>query len=106
MSRPDSERLLDIQLACEAITSYVARIDADEDLVFDAIRARLIEVGEAVKDLNPALLSREPDISWAEIARMRDSLTHRYFDTNHAIVRSTAITDVPRLLAAVRRLRT
>ena len=76
MSRPDGERLLDIQVACEAISSYVARIDASEDLVIDAIRARLIGIGEAVKDVNAELLSWEPDVSWAEIARMRDHLTH------------------------------
>lgn len=31
---------------------------------------------------------------------MRDHLTHRYFDTAHALVRATAERDVPDLVAA------
>jgi uncharacterized protein with HEPN domain len=35
---------------------------------------------------------------------MRDHLTHRYFDTAHAIVQATVENDLPRLVAAVQRL--
>jgi uncharacterized protein with HEPN domain len=65
---------------------------------------RLIEIGEAVKDIDPAILESEPTIPWAEISRMRDQLAHRYFDTAHSIVRATASNDVPALAAAVERL--
>ena len=47
---------------------------------------RLIEIGEAVKDVSPELLSRQPSIPWRQVAAMRDQLAHRYFDTSHAIV--------------------
>lgn len=104
MSRSDRDRLLDIRAACGAIGSYIARGDIDDDIVFDAIRVRLIEIGEAVKDVDPAILQTEPTIPWAEISRMRDQLTHRYFDTAHSIVRATATRDVPALRAAVERL--
>lgn len=56
--------------------------------MFDAVRARLIEVGEAVKDISDALLSTEPDLPWREIAGMRDQLAHRYFgafDRDHRL---------------------
>jgi uncharacterized protein with HEPN domain len=76
----------------------------DDDIVFDAIRVRLIEIGEAVKDLSPDLLAQEPGIPWDEIARMRDQLAHRYFDTAHSIVRATALNDIPLLADAVDRL--
>lgn len=104
MSRPDRERLGDIQASCEAIAAYVVREGVDGDIVFDAIRVRLIEIGEAVKDIDPDLLAAEPSIPWAEISRMRDQLAHRYFDTAHSIVRATAVNDVPPLAAAVTRL--
>jgi uncharacterized protein with HEPN domain len=104
MSRPARERLGDILAACEAITEYAARDGVDDDIVFDAIRARLIEIGEAVKDIDPAMLAAEPAIPWTEISRMRDQLAHRYFDTAHSIVRATAANDIPPLAAAVTRL--
>ncbi|MFZ2964883.1 MAG: HepT-like ribonuclease domain-containing protein [Rhodoglobus sp.] len=104
MSRPERERLLDILAACEAITSYIDREASGDDMRFDAIRARLIEIGEAAKDLSPALRASEPDVPWAEIAKMRDHLAHRYFDTAHAIVRATARNDVPVLAEAVMRM--
>ncbi|HTN56115.1 MAG TPA: HepT-like ribonuclease domain-containing protein [Microbacterium sp.] len=90
--------------ACAAIARYIERSDADDEIVFDAIRARLIEIGEAVKDLEQPLMAREPDIPWSDIARMRDHLAHRYFDTTHAIVTATARHDIPRLAAAVSRI--
>jgi uncharacterized protein with HEPN domain len=74
-------------------------------MMFDAIRVRLIEIGEAVKDIDLETLRREPAVPWAEIARMRDHLTHHYFDTAHSIVRTTATDDIPLLAAAVERLR-
>lgn len=94
----------DIQVACAAIASYIARDDVGDDIVFDAVRVRLIEIGEAVKDIDPKHLAGEAGIPWIEISRMRDQLAHRYFDTAHSVVRATAKNDVPALAAAVERL--
>lgn len=104
MSRVDRDRLCDVLAACSAIQAYLERADVEEDLIFDAIRIRLIEIGEAVKDLDGERLSSEPEVPWNDIARMRDFLTHRYFDTAHSIVFATARNDVPVLAAAVERL--
>ncbi|GAA1061826.1 HepT-like ribonuclease domain-containing protein [Agromyces bracchium] len=103
MSRSSEARLRDILAACAAIEGYAARPDGDP-IVFDAIRIRLVEIGEAVKDLDPSVTSAEPGIPWVEIVRMRDQLAHRYFDTAHSIVMTTARSDIPRLKAAVERL--
>ena len=105
MSRSDVDRLTDIIRAAEAIARHLDRGDVTDDLVFDAIRVRLIEIGEAVKDISEATLSLAPEIPWAEIAGMRDHLAHRYFDTARSIVEVTARRDVPRVLAATRQLR-
>lgn len=104
VSRRTTDRLRDIANACEAVARYTRRVDTDDEIVFDAIRARLIEIGEAVKDLDEATRAA-PGIPWAEIAGMRDYLAHRYFDTTHAIVITTARSDVPLLAAAVQRMR-
>jgi uncharacterized protein with HEPN domain len=106
VSRHDQEWLADIIDAIQAIRTYQQRGELSDGLVFDAVRLRLIEIGEAVKRLNPELLASEPDLPWEEIAGMRDRLAHRYFDTSHAIVQATIDNDLPELELAVRRLQT
>jgi uncharacterized protein with HEPN domain len=104
VNRRADSRLEDIAAACDAISRYIRRADMDDEIVFDAIRIRLIEIGEAVKGLSLDVTALEPEVRWNDIARMRDHLAHRYFDTTHAIVDATARHDVPHLAAAVRRL--
>ena len=102
--RRDRQRLEDIVAACTAIDAHLHRGGLDDGLVYDAVRVRLIEIGEAVKALNPELLDSEPGIHWSAIAGMRDHLAHRYFDTEHSIVSATIDVDLPPLSAAVARL--
>lgn len=52
MSRIDRDRLLDILAAMAAIQQHVLRGPLDDGLIFDAVRVRLVEIGEAVKDLD------------------------------------------------------
>jgi len=104
VTRNDRQRLDDIMAAIDAIRAHVQRGDLGDGLIFDAVRVRLIEIGEAVKALPADLLAHQPDIPWAEIAQMRDRLTHRYFDTSHAIVAATVDHDLAELEAAIRRL--
>lgn len=76
MSRHNDQRLHDIVAAADAITDHIRRGGLEDGLVFDAVRIRLIEIGEAVKG----------------------------FDTAHSIVHATITDDLPPLVAAVRRL--
>lgn len=104
MSRRDDERLADVVASAEAIREHLERGGLEDGLVFDAVRVRLIEIGEAVKDIDPDLLDTEPDIPWRDVAGMRDHLAHRYFDTAHSIVQATVEADLPQLVAAAERL--
>jgi uncharacterized protein with HEPN domain len=104
VSRHDASRLSDVVEAIEAIRSHLDRGGLSDGLVYDAVRVRLIEIGEAVKGISPELLDREPDIPWRAIARMRDHLAHRYFDTDHAVVRDVVDNELDPLLRAVRTL--
>ena len=104
MTRHDSQRLADILGAIDAVRGHLGRGGLDDGLVFDAVRMRILEIGEAVKDLDPELLTTEPDIPWQGIARMRDRLAHHYFDTSHAVVQRTIDEDLPALESAVRRM--
>lgn len=47
MTYRDAQRLADIQAAIDAIHSHLQRGDLTDGLVFDAVRIRLLEIGEA-----------------------------------------------------------
>ena len=104
MSRYDDQRLADILAAIEAINAHLDRGDLHDGLIFDAVRIRLLEIGEAVKAISAELLATEPEIPWDQIAGMRDRLAHRYFDTSHAIVAGTVAHDLEDLRAATLRM--
>jgi uncharacterized protein with HEPN domain len=104
VSRYDDQRLADIAAAITAGRAHLARGDLSDGLIFDAVRVRLIEIGEAVKAIDADLLDTEPTIPWAQVAAMRDQLAHRYFDTSHAIVSETVTHDLSELEEAVIRL--
>ncbi len=104
--RHTADRLRDILSAIRAIERYRRRGSIEDELVFDGYRMRLIEIGEAAKGLPAELTSTEPDIPWREIARMRDHLSHRYFDTQREIVERVLTDDLKPLAAAVTRLLT
>lgn len=104
MSRHDDQRLADILAAATAIAEHMSRGGLDDGLVFDAVRVRLIEIGEAVRAIDPAVLAQEPGIPWVDVAGMRNHLAHRYFDTAHSVVAATLADDLPPLVAAVSRL--
>lgn len=104
MTRSDRDRLLDIVAAIDAIRDHLLRGPLTDGLIFDAVRVRLIEIGEAVKDIDPDLLQRHPDIPWRQVAAMRDQLAHRYFDTSYSVIEHTATKDVTELHAAVQAL--
>ena len=101
MTYREQQRLADIQAAIDAIRSHLRRGDLSDGLVFDAVRIRLLEIGEAVKALPAEMLSSQPGIPWSQIARLRDHLAHRYFDTDHAILQATVDNDLPDLERAV-----
>jgi uncharacterized protein with HEPN domain len=100
VSRHDDRRLVDILAAPDAIAAHLKRGGIEDGLVFDAVRVRLIESGEAVKAISPEILAAEHGIPWVDVAGMRDHLAHRYFDTAHGIVQATVVDDLPPLVAA------
>lgn len=104
MSRKDASRLADVLVAIEAINDHLTHGDLSQGLIYDAVRVRLIEIGEAVKGVPSELLDTEPSIPWTAIARMRDHLAHRYFDTDHAVVVDVVENELRPLETAVRAL--
>ena len=85
-------------------SAYLHRGSLSEGIVYAACRARLMEIGEAVKNLDPALLATAPEVRWREIARMRDQLARHNFDTDHAIVEYIVHEELATLRVAVEAL--
>jgi hypothetical protein len=61
MSYRERQRLADIQAAIDAIRSHLQRGNLTDRLIFDAVRIRLLEIGEAVKALPDNLLATAVD---------------------------------------------
>jgi uncharacterized protein with HEPN domain len=101
LNRHDRQRLEDISAA---IAAHLQRGDLSDGLVFDAVRIRVIEIGEAVKTLPEDLLTSEDQIPWSDIDRLRDLLAHRYFDTSRSLLQATVDHDLPPLNTAILRL--
>lgn len=104
MTRGDQLRFADVLDAIDAIQAHLERGSLGDGLVYDAVRMRLVEIGEAVKGLGVESVQAEPSIDWSAVARMRDRLAHRYFDTDHAIVQDVVDNELDPLAAAIRRL--
>ena len=73
----------------------------------DAVVARLIQIGQAVKDAQADGLDLprlSPDIPWHNIAGMRDRLTHKYWQLDTAIVWVVVERELPRLRTAAEKI--
>jgi uncharacterized protein with HEPN domain len=108
MPRPPTDHLRDALEAIEAIQLYTksGKADFDRDaMVRDAVAARLIQIGQAVKDARaegldlPAL---QPQIAWRSVAGMRDRLAHKYALLDKALIWAVIERELPRLKEAVR----
>ena len=97
----DQHRLADIAEAAAAIEMYLSRGTLDMEETYYACRARLMEIGEAVAHLSPALMSANPNIPWREISGMRNVLIHDYDNVSFAEVAGTIDNDLPALHATV-----
>jgi uncharacterized protein with HEPN domain len=85
-------------LACERIENRFFFINNSDQFLddeegiekLDSICMQLIAIGESVKNLDKEtgkkLLSNYSEISWKEVAGIRDIISHHYFDLNAEIV--------------------
>jgi uncharacterized protein with HEPN domain len=78
----DSESLIDIERAIQRIQRYaigVSRADLEaNDEKVSAILYQIAIIGEATKRLSADFRQQHPEISWQEIAGMRDVIVHEY----------------------------
>ncbi len=109
MSRDERDRLEDIKDAILAIRKHLAQAAdqpaaRDAALLHDALLFQFVVIGEAVKNLAPETRESASEISWADIAGLRDLIAHEYFRIDIARVLQIVERDLPALEQAIDRL--
>lgn len=93
--------------AIQAIESFTAegRAYFMADLKTQSAVVRQIEIiGEAVKNLDAALVAKESNVPWRQIAGTRDRLIHAYFKVDLDAVWAMVEQDLPPLKANSQRI--
>jgi uncharacterized protein with HEPN domain len=99
--REVADYLQDILDAVAAIEQFTTGIEFEAfsqnlEKVFAVSRAIEI-IGETVKRIPDSVRSQYTNISWRDIAGMRDKLIHDYFNTDVEIIWKAVQEDVPQL---------
>lgn len=102
----DAAFLLDIMLAAEAITSFIAGLDERVFLASDLHQSAVIRkfgiIGEAAGKVSKTFCDAHPDIPWRQMTGLRHRLIHDYGDVRLDIVWRVAREMVPGLIAVLR----
>ena len=107
MVRKATDHLQDVLEAIDAIAAYTRagkKAFDTEPMLRDAVAARLIQIGQSVKDAQAEgvdLPRLQPEIPWRNIAGMRDRLAHKYWLLDTAIVWAVVRSDLPKLRKAI-----
>jgi uncharacterized protein with HEPN domain len=108
VSRSARLLLTDIEESCSKIVRYTGGMGRDpvfaDEMRFDAVLFNLHVIGEAVKRLPADLREKYPEVSWREIAGLRDFVAHAYFALDLDILWNAIQRDVPFLLERVREI--
>ena len=111
MARRPEEYVADLIGAIMAIRDYTRSgksVFMRNAMARDAVIARLVQIGEAVKGAQAAGLELEklqPGVPWSQIAGMRDILSHQYWRTDAQIVWGVVAKDLDPLEAAAKKVR-
>ena len=101
--RTDAELLEDIKDAVERIQRYTAGLSFEaflaDDKTQDAVVRNIEIIGGAAKSFSSDFRKRHKEVSWQDIAGMRDRLIHHYASVNWVIVWDVIRAKLPELKA-------
>ena len=102
MSKRDPELLLeDVTVSIEKIERYIHSITivafkADEKTV-DAVVRNLEIIGEAVRQIPSEFKEKHSNVSWNQIAGLRNRIVHDYFGLDLEMIWYIVTSDLPEL---------
>jgi uncharacterized protein with HEPN domain len=68
-----------------------------DDYFSHAVRSALEVIGEASKNVSDIVKDNHQDISWREMAALRDRIIHGYFSIDYSIVWNVITKDIPEI---------
>lgn len=99
MIKNDGVFLAHITDAISQIELYTQGLDAEgfrqNRLVQDAVIRQFEIIGEASKNVSPAMRNQYPEVPWKDLAGFRDKLIHHYFGVDIVSVWLSVTTDLP-----------
>lgn len=109
MSKEYVEYLRHILDECEFITSVISQNSLKEDFLRDETLKRAVVrsleiIGEATKKIPVDVKLHWNEISWKNMAGMRDRLIHDYIGVNYVIVWDVVKNMIPVLMLQIRQI--
>lgn len=100
--------LQDIIEAVESIFDFIKGYDYNsfiqDDKTFSAVIRKFEIIGEAVKNLPEDIITNNPGLPWSYMTKMRDRLTHGYFDTDPEIIWETINTNLKDIPPGIKKI--
>ena len=97
--------MVDRAAVAVALPGQTSRDGLKRDRVTQLALTRLVEiVGEAAGRVSPLGREMRPEIPWPQITGMRNRLAHGYDIIDYDLLWDTVTTDLPPLIASLRRL--
>lgn len=72
-----------------------------DDYFSHAVRSALEVIGEASKNVSDIVKDNHQDISWREMAALRDRIIHGYFSIDYSIVWNVITKDIPEIKSKI-----
>jgi len=108
MKKSNSIYLKHILTSIDKIELYTKNISEGEffnkSLIQDGVIRQLEIIGEAVKNISKDLKYEHFEISWQDIAGMRDKLIHHYFGVDIGLVWVTIQNDIPIIKSKIKEI--
>ncbi len=108
LRRDAVDYVCDILDAVQKARRFVAGVTfdafaADDEKAYAVIRALEI-IGEASRNIPPALQERFTNVPWSYMTGMRNKLAHDYFGVDLEVIWRTVQEDLPALQVAIARM--